>query len=382
MRASERDGSGSFVRVRTLGFAVEYAGIRVRESTTADETITLVASKLRLDGAERQRRKIVMVYPLVSERARRGRAKWRVRTLRGGEALLPLRRKALSGRKLDSRDDVRFYLHDESSTPLDLCEFTGDAASGSESSDDERPPQAKYVGDRSFLESRPHVRIAGTLLKRSDDDANLWRRRRCVIVDDRFWYWRETSAPEDETAKNGDRRRVSPLEYEVDRVARSRCATIPLASNSAKEVTGRRDVPHGIEVSTASRNLYFRAETRSSQLEWLKVFNDAIEQATENEYFSLAELIITDEQQRRPVNADILRELRDIERQLQVGPPDTMPSGPDDDDPDFYFGLDLYDPEGMFAARDAALTALNELSDYQRMERRRPDDDDDTPASS
>lgn len=370
----DRDGSGSFVRVRTLGFAVEYAGIRVRESTTAEETITLVASKLRLDGAERQRRKIVMVYPLLSERARRGRAKWRVRTLRGHEALLPLRRRALSGRKLDeySRDDVRFYLHDESSTPLDLCEFAGDAASGSESSDDERPPQAKYVGDRGFLENRPHVRIAGTLLKRSDDDANLWRRRRCVVVDDRFWYWRDTVAP-NETATNGDRRKVSPLEYEIDRVARSRCASIPLASNSAKEVTGRRDVPHGIEIATASTTLYFRAETRSSQLEWLKVFNDAIDQATENEYFSLAELIITDEQQRRPANADILRQLRDIERQLQDPQVDNVPPPGPDDDPDFYFALDLYDPEGIFAARDAALTALNELRDSQND--RRIDDD-------
>ena len=69
---------GAFVRVRTLGFAVEYAGIRVREGTTASETVNLVASKLRLDAAERRSRQLVAVYP-VRRRPAPGRRRQRPR---------------------------------------------------------------------------------------------------------------------------------------------------------------------------------------------------------------------------------------------------------------------------------------------------------------
>lgn len=286
------------MRVRTLGFAVEYAGIRVRETTTADETIALVSSKLRLDSNERARRKMVMVYPLRSERARRGFARWRVRTLRGDEALLPLRRRR---RAEGAEKEVRFYLHDELSTPLDVCELPKDEdASGSESSEDERPPNAKFVGDRNLLASRRGVDWQGTLLKRSEQDPNLWRRRRCVVADDRLFFWRETEAPrvsiEDE--------RTTAEEYERDRVARSTCASIPLASNQVTEVVGRRDVPHGVEIATASNTLVFRADDRASQLEWLSRLRSAVEVATQNEYFAIAEHIIEDEHVRK-MNADL-----------------------------------------------------------------------------
>ena len=37
---------GAFIRIRALGHAVAYAGVRVQEGTTAAETIELVATKL------------------------------------------------------------------------------------------------------------------------------------------------------------------------------------------------------------------------------------------------------------------------------------------------------------------------------------------------
>mmetsp|Transcript_14119 Transcript_14119/g.18866 ORF Transcript_14119/g.18866 Transcript_14119/m.18866 type:complete len:274 (-) Transcript_14119:1166-1987(-) len=219
---------GSFLRIRTLNFAVEYAGIRVRETTTAADTIALVSSKLRLDAKEQSRRKIVMVYRMASERGRRGKARWRIRTLGGDEALLPLRRNAAAryvaitkgtasptrrdaanfadtySSTAQSRDEVRFYLHDESSIPLDCTELPeGEDASGSESSDDERPPQAKYVADRQALAAKASINKIGTLLKRSEKDQNLWRRRICVLVDDRLWYWRDTIMPSSTTARGG-----------------------------------------------------------------------------------------------------------------------------------------------------------------------------------
>ena len=39
---------GAFIRIRALGHAVAYAGVRVQEGTTAAETIELVATKLRM----------------------------------------------------------------------------------------------------------------------------------------------------------------------------------------------------------------------------------------------------------------------------------------------------------------------------------------------
>lgn len=50
---------GAFIRVRTLGCAVEYAGIRVRDGTTAAEAVELVANRLRLDAGERAGRRLV-----------------------------------------------------------------------------------------------------------------------------------------------------------------------------------------------------------------------------------------------------------------------------------------------------------------------------------
>lgn len=357
-------GGGSFVRVRTLGFAVEYAGIRVRETTTAEETIALVSSKLRLDSSDRARRRIVMVYPLRGDRARRGMARWRVRTLRGEEALLPLRQRASASRRSSQhdgsvaleplRDEVRFYLHDESSTPLDLFELPkGEDASGSESSDDERAPEARFVGDRAMLPNRDSVTLVGSLLKRSATDPNLWRRRRCVIADDRLFYWRETVIPPlhepsetrapvaesailpkkpsrtsggkqqgtsnrgVETSANGEPPLVSARDYEIDRVARSRCASIPLASNQATEIVGKRDVPHGIEINTTSKTLVFRAESRAQQLNWLQHLNDAVEIATQNEYITIADHIISDEQSRR-VGADLKAAMAEIENDFRI----------------------------------------------------------------
>ena len=430
---------GSFVRIRTLNFAVEYAGIRVRETTTAEETITLVASKLRLDATERARRKIVMVYPLASDRARRGRARWRIRTLRADEALLPLRRIAaervaarpslfsedftfekargkaspkqsssyfvpsfastkatkapVESRSTSegfSREEVRFYLHDESSTPLDASEIPMEEdASGSESSEDERPPDAKFVADRQLLLAKRQTVKVGTLLKRSDSDLNLWRRRKVVLVDDRLWYWRDspvartwlappladsgtkgasfgevgqantyndshrrfpsekktsTRGPpsgdfspvtDSKAIDNAQRQKATPPkrrgsdsmlsfaanqqaekpsqpsrlffaaeDLEYDRLARSRAASVPLASNVVTEMSNRRDVPFGIKIETASRSLVFRAETRSQQLDWLEKLREGIDIATQNEYIALAELIIADEQKRH-IDAEI-----------------------------------------------------------------------------
>ena len=55
---------GAFIRIRALGHAVAYAGVRVQEGTTAAETIDLVAKKLRMSEDERLSKRLVCAYPV------------------------------------------------------------------------------------------------------------------------------------------------------------------------------------------------------------------------------------------------------------------------------------------------------------------------------
>ncbi|KAJ1453886.1 hypothetical protein M885DRAFT_618581 [Pelagophyceae sp. CCMP2097] len=336
--AALADDGGAFLRVRTPGFAVEYAGVKIGGATTAADAVSLVAEKLRLSEKHAAARRLVMVY---AGDARRG-APWRVRTLQPGDALLALRREAVARLRLEAAesaqvdgDDVRFFLHESAAAPLDV-ELGGDA-SGSSSSEDERPPFARYVGDRGDLEKRAKLR--GTLLKRSDKDPNLWRRRHCVLANDRLWYWRDDprapglAPPAPPTAPPQTSRRagsavaaalatpkaplkedsdrpgpaLTPLELETAVQRRATAACVSLASNGVREVANRRDAPLGFEIATASHSYVFRANSRTEQLEkrraWLDALRRSAAHATENEYLAMAELLIADER-RRITNAE------------------------------------------------------------------------------
>mgnify|MGYP002879396179 CR=1 FL=1 len=61
---------GAFIRIRALGHAVAYAGVRVQEGTTAAETIELVATKLRMSEDERLSKRLVCAYPVERRSAR------------------------------------------------------------------------------------------------------------------------------------------------------------------------------------------------------------------------------------------------------------------------------------------------------------------------
>ena len=61
---------GAFIRIRALGHAVAYAGVRVQEGTTAAETIELVAKKLRMSEDERLSKRLVCAYPVERRSAR------------------------------------------------------------------------------------------------------------------------------------------------------------------------------------------------------------------------------------------------------------------------------------------------------------------------
>ena len=280
---------GAFIRIRALGHAVAYAGVRVQEGTTAAETIELVATKLRTSEDERLSKRLVCAYPVEKRSARqpldqprRENVVWRVRTLLRADSVLAARRKALvAAAGFDVDDDVRFYLHDADAPPLDFELPHADDASGSDASDDEST-KAMAVVDRRWLED--DATTVGSLLKLSSRDPNLWRRRTCVVCRDRLWFWRAELAP--------DPAHVVPEEGEAPEVAwgraldaealeRSTCAHVDLAGGHvAESIFHRRAAPHALDVATATRTWTFRCADQKERAKWLKVLRAATAAAT------------------------------------------------------------------------------------------------------
>ena len=285
---------GAFIRIRALGHAVAYAGVRVQEGTTAAETIELVATKLRMSEDERLSKRLVCAYPVERRSARQPRPRgapppprrenvvWRVRTLLRADSVLAARRKALlAAAGFDVDDDVRFYLHDADAPPLDFELPHADDASGSDASDDEST-KAMAVVDRRWLED--DATTVGSLLKLSSRDPNLWRRRTCVVCRDRLWFWRAELAP--------DPALVVPEEGEAPEVAwgraldaealeRSTCAHVDLAGGHvAESIFHRRAAPHALDVATATRTWTFRCADQKEHAKWLKALRAATAAAT------------------------------------------------------------------------------------------------------
>ena len=280
---------GAFIRIRALGHAVAYAGVRVQEGTTAAETIDLVATKLRMSEDERLSKRLVCAYPVEKRSARqpldqprRENVVWRVRTLLRADSVLAARRKALlAAEGFDVDDDVRFYLHDADAPPLDFELPHADDASGSDASDDEST-KAMAVVDRRWLED--DATTVGSLLKLSSHDPNLWRRRTCVVCRDRLWFWRAELAP--------DPAHVVPEEGEAPEVAwgraldaealeRSTCAHVDLAGGHvAESIFHRRAAPHALDVATATRTWTFRCADQKERAKWLKALRAATAAAT------------------------------------------------------------------------------------------------------
>ena len=285
---------GAFIRIRALGHAVAYAGVRVQEGTTAAETIELVAKKLRMSEDERLSKRLVCAYPVERRSARQPRPRgapppprrenvvWRVRTLLRAESVLAARRKALlAAEGFDVDDDVRFYLHDADAPPLDFELPHADDASGSDASDDEST-KAMAVVDRRWLED--DATTVGSLLKLSSRDPNLWRRRTCVVCRDRLWFWRAELAQ--------DPALVVPEEGEAPEVAwgraldaealeRSTCAHVDLAGGHvAESIFHRRAAPHALDVATATRTWTFRCADQKERAKWLKALRAATAAAT------------------------------------------------------------------------------------------------------
>ena len=280
---------GAFIRIRALGHAVAYAGVRVQEGTTAAETIELVATKLRMSEDERLSKRLVCAYPVERRSARqpldqprRENVVWRVRTLLRADSVLAARRKALvAAAGFDVDDDVRFYLHDADAPPLDFELPHADDASGSDASDDEST-KAMAVVDRRWLED--DVTTVGSLLKLSSRDPNLWRRRTCVVCRDRLWFWRAELAPDPAhvVPEDGEAPEVAwGRALDAEALERSTCAHVDLAGGHvAESIFHRRAAPHALDVATATRTWTFRCADQKERAKWLKALRAATAAAT------------------------------------------------------------------------------------------------------
>ena len=285
---------GAFIRIRALGHAVAYAGVRVQEGTTAAETIELVATKLRMGEDEKFSKRLVCAYPVERRSARQPRLRgapqppprenvvWRVRTLMKADSVLAARRKALvAAASLDADDEVRFYLHDADAPPLDGELPHADDESGSDASDDEST-KAMTVVDRRWLED--DAVAVGSLLKLSSRDPNLWRRRTCVLCRDRLWFWRAELEPDPATVvpEEGERPEVAwGRALDAEALERSTCAHVDLAGGHvAESIFHRRAAPHALDVATATRTWTFRCADQQDRAKWLAVLRAATAAAT------------------------------------------------------------------------------------------------------
>lgn len=204
-----------------------------------------------------------------------------VRTLRSGEVLHEARFELLSriyGEAYSSDAQrqqflnrrVRWFLKDRRTTPLNLGEGY---MSGAESSDDEASFPWRDLGHlRSSGGDRDGI-YSGFLMKRSGKDVNVWRRRYCILTEDKLWFLK---------SRRAERRSRAPFVSLVN------------MRHAIGEPDAQECVPFGLELHTAHRSFVFRAYTREDQGKWLQWLRRVTEVNTTNEYIALAEHMVQD----------------------------------------------------------------------------------------
>lgn len=127
-----------------------------------------------------------------------------------------------------------------------------------------------------IIPSRAAFIKCGFLLNQSHRDPNVWRRKWCILTDDKLWI-------------------ISRLRCKRSR--RSRC--IPLIRNTVKASNPVFNITHGIEVCTPRKAHIFMAESKSEQQSWIRAMEKRIEISSENNFIELAELIVNEEETAR-----------------------------------------------------------------------------------
>ena len=146
-------------------------------------------------------------------------------------------------------------------------DFEGDV-SGDSSSDDEKDMS---TNDLCYLSTEK----SGYLLKRSSQDVNLWRRRRCIITDTHIWCTHE-------------------------RNNRYRAACVPLDGPVfLHEDLQELSYPFGLGVQSNSKTYFFRASSSDEQYAWFEEISNKAKHSSDNNLLAMAEVIISGEEDQK-----------------------------------------------------------------------------------
>ncbi|CAM9743230.1 unnamed protein product [Ectocarpus sp. 6 AP-2014] len=190
----------------------------------------------------------------------------------GGGAGAPSGRAAQAGLIWRSR-----WIYRERTAPaLDPDELQVEV-SGSDTSEDER--RAGWIDLRGLGQGH----YCGYLQKKSRSDPNLWRRRWCILADDRLWLLRSKS-------EQSGRRRGG---------GRSHSFSLALVPCVARAVNRPTAPSHCFELHSQNRVHTFRAESRAKQVAWVGTLQRHARQAAEDSYMSVAEHMVCDEEYAR-----------------------------------------------------------------------------------
>lgn len=176
---------------------------------------------------------------------------------------------------------LSWVLKDTEGPPLDFPGYL----SGPEASDDETSPScpaASWFSDQAGI-SKPG--LSGYLLKRSSRDPCLWRRRWCVLGEDKFWYMKAKHR----RSMRGKAASIALMGMQV--------LDLECGEGESREL--QRVAPLGVEVQTADRVFVFRALSREQQGEWVQAMRRGVRLATENEWLAMAELVVGEEEKAR-----------------------------------------------------------------------------------
>lgn len=197
-----------------------------------------------------------------------------LRTLKNHECLNEIKQEVIDKQmqQFHQRDksslDVtsRWYFKDIRTNPIELNE-SGDIMGETSSDDEEEISQS----DLSYLAKSERK---GYLLKRSNTDSNLWRKWYCVLLD-QLW--------------------CIDITKEVPT-----CKCIKLTGMIRyKEGYRVLDQLQIIIINSDNLSHYFRAFNIVEQRSWIQDLNDKTNQLPENNFFSIAEVIIADEEKAR-----------------------------------------------------------------------------------
>jgi hypothetical protein len=253
------------------------ANFKVKKATTAAEICKIILSKRDILQAESRFFSLVLVITAFNS-AKKSDTHC-LRTLKPHELLLEVQQTIIDKTmvKYGIKDlaklanSSRWFFKDMRATPIDLG--TSAEVSGEYSSDED---DEISQSDLSYLAKSERK---GFLLKRSNSDFNLWRRWYCVLMD-QLWCV--------------DVSRETP---------RAKCVKLSGMIRYREGYKTLDQLQIIIINSADSKTHFFRAFTLIDQKKWIQDLNIKTRVAAENDSFSMAEVIINEEEGARTMRS-------------------------------------------------------------------------------